>query len=189
VSQTSAVNLVGFGASDSIGAHVFRVEIPRSRTESVLIIEHYGYRGGHGGVPEEEPRVRLPRHVWSGIRDAARREFNARLKAKNQPAGKWSVGTNKVDRILGRELCVLAWASESASDDELPIVCTRWSALRPEERWWLFAMTAAEGGLPEDRERGWRKALRCALTDGEKSKPRPRPVEPPDGPLLFGDIE
>ena len=186
-SQT--LKMVGFGAPDVLGAHVFRVEIPRARTEGVVIIEQYGYRGGHGGVPEEESRVRLHRHIWTGVRDTAQREFNTRLKATKLPAGRWSVGDNLVDRILGKELCVLAWAAEEATDDELPIICTRWSALRPEERWWLFAMTAAEAGLPEDRSRGWRKALRSALSDGEKSAPRPRPAEPKDGPHLFGDLQ
>jgi hypothetical protein len=57
--------------------------------------------------PRRNPEFDFPATSWSGIRDAARREFNARLKAKSQPPGKWSVGTNKVDRILGRELCVL----------------------------------------------------------------------------------
>ena len=55
-----------------------------------------------------------------------------------------------------------------------------WAALRPEERWWLFAMTAAEAGMPEDTQRGWRRALFLALSDGEKPvsrKRRPRPVE------------
>ncbi|MAO19195.1 MAG: hypothetical protein CMJ35_02395 [Phycisphaerae bacterium] len=187
--SATPLKMIDFGAPDIVGAHVFRVEIPRARNDAVVITEQYGYRGGHGGVPEEEPRVRLNRHVWSGIRDAAKREFNTRLKATKLPAGRWSVGDNLVDRILGKELCVLAWAAEEATDDVLPIVCTRWSALRPEERWWLFSMTSAEAGLPEDRGRGWRKALRSALCDGEKSAPRPRPVESRTGPHLFGDLQ
>ena len=47
------------------------------------------------------------------------------------------------------------------------MICTKWAALRPEERWWLFSTTAAEGGLAQDRERGWRKALYYALSDGD----------------------
>ena len=41
-------------------------------------------------------------------------------------------------------------------------------------------MTVAEAGLPEDTERGWRRALFLALADGEKPatrRRRPRPVE------------
>ena len=36
----------------------------------------------------------------------------------------------------------MAWAAETANDDQIPVICGKWAALRPEERWWLFAMTA-----------------------------------------------
>ena len=75
---------------------------------------------------------------------------------------------------------MLAWAAETATEEQLPIICSKWAALRPEERWWLFSMTVAEAGLPEDTQRGWRRALYHALSDGEKQptrKRRPRPVE------------
>lgn len=171
---------VDFGAPGVFGAHLFRVEIPAQRTGTVIIAEDYGYRGSEGGVPEGEERVVLERRVWSGIAEVARREFNARLKAAKIRTGRWHTGANLVERLLGRELCVLAWAAERAEDEQLPIIGSRWGALRPEERWWLFAMTVAEGGLPEDRERGWRRALFYALSDGEappKSRRRARPQE------------
>lgn len=171
---------VDFGAPDTFGAHLFRVEIPASRNESVVIVEDYGYRGQEGGIPREEERVVLARPVWSGIADIARREFNDRLKAAKVLTGRWHTGTNLVDRLLGKEVCVLAWAAETANPEQLPIICSKWAALRPEERWWLFSMTAAEAGLPEDTERGWRRALFLALSDGEKTvarKRRPRPAE------------
>ena len=75
---------------------------------------------------------------------------------------------------------MLAWAAETANEDLIPVVCNKWAALRPEERWWLFAMTVAEAGLPSDTQRGWRRALFHALSDGEKPAPgrkRRRPVE------------
>jgi hypothetical protein len=150
---------VDFGAPTGFGAHLFRVEIPASRNESVIIVEDYGYRGQEGGVPRDEERVVLKRPVWSAIADIARREFNDRLKAAKVAVGRWHAGNNLVDRLLGRELCVLAWAAETATDEQLPIICSKWAALRPEERWWLFAMTVAEAGLPEDTQRGWRRAL------------------------------
>lgn len=171
---------VGFGAPERFGAHVFRVDIPAARTEPVTIVEDYGYRGHEAGIPRDEPRVVLLRRTWSAIADVARREFNDRLKAAKTPTGRWHSGTNLVDRLLGKELCVLAWAAETASDEQLPVVGSRWAALRPEERWWLFAMTVAEAGLPEDTERGWRRALFAALSDGEKPAPgrrRRRPAE------------
>ena len=178
--MTDSPATVDFGAPEKFGAHVFRVEIPAARTEPVVIVEDYGYRGHENGIPRDEERVVLPRRVWSGIADIARREFNSRLKAAKVVTGRWHTGTNLVERLLGKELCVLAWAAETANDDQLRVVASKWAALRPEERWWLFSMTVAEAGLPEDTQRGWRRALFHALSDGEKPAPgrrRRRPVE------------
>jgi len=66
---------VDFGAPDKFGAHLFRVEIPASRHESVVIVEDYGYRGQEAGVPRDEERAVLKRPIWSAIADIARREF------------------------------------------------------------------------------------------------------------------
>lgn len=176
----AAGKTVDFGAPTAFGAHLFRVEIPAGRSDSVVVIEDYGYRGDVGGIPRDEERVVLKRPAWAGIADIARREFNDRLKEAKVPTGRWHVGSNLVDRLLGKELCVLAWAAETASDEQLPVIGNKWAALRPEERWWLFAMTVAEAGLPEDTQRGWRRALFLALSDGEKPaqrKRRPRPVQ------------
>jgi hypothetical protein len=178
--MTEKIHLVDFGAPETFGAHVFRVEIPAAKTEPVRILEDFGYRGLEGGIPRDEERVILSRAVWSGIADIARREFNDRLKAAKIPTGRWHTATNLVDRLLGKELCVLAWAAETANADQVAVICSKWAALRPEERWWLFSMTVAEAGLPEDTQRGWRRALFLALSDGEKPpahRKRRRPVE------------
>ena len=135
---------IDFGASTTYGAHLFRVEIPAARSEPIVIVEDYGYRGQEGGIPRDEERVILKRPIWSAIADIARREFNDRLKVAKVLTGRWHTGTNMVDRLLCKELCVLAWAAETASEEQLPIICSKWAALRPEERWWLFAMTVAE---------------------------------------------
>jgi hypothetical protein len=182
---------VDFGAPETFGAHVFRVEIPAERTGVVRIIEDYGFKGGNNDLPYEEERAIVPRAIWTAISDAARRDFNERLKSKKVSTGRWKSGRTRVDRLLGKELCVLAWAAERATPGELPVVCSRWAALRPEERWWLFSMTAAEAGLPEDKDRGWRKALYYALSDGERmaiERKRRRPVvdETAENLSLFG---
>jgi hypothetical protein len=171
---------VDFGAPTAFGSHLFRVEIPAARNEQVAIVEDYGYRGQEGGIPRDEDRVLLKRPIWSGIADIARRDFNDRLKTAKVLTGRWHTGTNLVDRLLGKELCVLAWAAETATIQQIPIICSKWAALRPEERWWLFAMTVAEAGLPDDSQRGWRRALFLALSDGEKQasgRRRRRPVD------------
>lgn len=164
----------GFGVAKSVGdfilPHHFRVEIPAASTAPVVIVEDYGLSGGEGGVPYEEARVVLPRSAWTGISAVAKRDFNARLKAHKLPAGQWKVGSGdsavKIERLLGKELCVLAWAAEAATDKEtLAVITQKWSSLRPEERWWLFSMTVAEAGRAEDTQRGWRRALQAALSD------------------------
>ncbi len=178
--MNETVKTVDFGAPDKFGTHLFRVEIPHSRNEPILVVEDFGYRGLEGGIPREEERVLLRRIVWSGIANIARREFNDRLKAARIPTSRWHTGTNLVDRLLGKELCILAWAAETADEEQIPVICSRWAALRPEERWWLFAMTVAEAGLCGDTQRGWRRALFFALSDGEKlpvPRKRRRPVE------------
>ncbi|CAD71592.1 MAG TPA: DUF3780 domain-containing protein [Rhodopirellula baltica] len=182
---------VDFGAPDTFGAHLFRVEIPSSRSESILIVEDYGYGGMENGSPQDEERVILKRAAWSAISAAARTEFNTRLKTAKVTTGRWHSGTNLVDRLLGKELCVLAWAAETANVDQLPVVCVKWAALRPEERWWLFAMTVAEAGLPDDTQRGWRRALYHALSDGEKPNPAKRRRRPTERTLmpLFKEAE
>lgn len=171
---------VDFGAPVTFGAHIFRVEIPVARNALIVIVEDYGYRGLQSGIPRDEDRVILERPVWSAIADIARREFNVRLKAAKIPTGRWHIGVNRMDRLLGKELCVLAWAAETANYQQIPVICGKWAALRPEERWWLFSMTVAEAGLPQDTQRGWRRALFLALSDGNDKtirRPRPRPAE------------
>ena len=178
--MTERSKTVDFGAPDGFGTHLFRVQIPASRAELVTIVEDYGYRGLEAGIPRDEERVVLKRRAWSAIADVARREFNDRLRTAKVSVGRWHTGTNLVERLLGKELCVLAWAAETANDDQLPVIGSKWAALRPEERWWLFSMTVAEAGLPDDTQRGWRRALFHALSDGEKpaaGRRRPRPVE------------
>ena len=177
----------GFGAPAEFGKHVFRVEIPAAQDGEISIVEDYGLQGGEQGRPYEEVRAILTREAWSGVAEAARRDFNARLKAHKITTGRWTAGMTKVDRLLGKELCVLAWAAETATKDECKVIGAKWAALRPEERWWLFSQTVTEAGLAEDTPRGWRRALYFALSDGEApevAKRRPkRPVEGPNETL------
>lgn len=178
--MTAREETIDFGAPTTYGAHVFRVEIPAARTGEVLIVEDYGYSGSEAGIPPDEERVVLRRRVWSRIADVARREFNGRLMTARLRTARWHSGTNLIERLLGRELCVLAWAAERASEEELAVIGSKWAALRPEERWWLFTVTVAEAGLPDDHQRGWRRALHLALSDGQAPVPshrRRRPIE------------
>jgi hypothetical protein len=158
-------NFTGFGASAEFGAHVFKANIPAGRAGEVVLTEDYGYLAGLEGTPEYEVRAVLPRAKWGKLADAARKDFNARLRARKVPPSSWKPQDNLLDRMLGKELCVLMWAAEHAGEEQLEAICFKWTALRPEERWWLYSMTAAQGGLAEDGKRGWRKALFYALSD------------------------
>ena len=60
-----------------------------------------------------------------------------------------------MDRLLGKELCVLAWAVEQMEMEKIPVAVRNWLALRPEERWWLFGMTAMSTGGVMDAGKGW----------------------------------
>jgi hypothetical protein len=156
---------IGFGCPDTVDPHHFVVTVRRGRDEPVQIVEHFGLRAGHAGLPDTIDRVELERSRWTAISDPVRRTFNERLKETGHPQSRWTVGNNKVERLLGKELCVLAWAVERAPTDLVQVAVTNWTGLKPEERWWLFTMTAAATGDVDDGDIGWRKALRFALTE------------------------
>ncbi|HAM4835541.1 TPA: DUF3780 domain-containing protein [Escherichia coli] len=187
---------VDFGAPPEFGMHHFYVEIPAAPRDAVVIYEDYGFDGEDSRRETVECRLILARELWTKIRDDVRRDFNARLKIKKQSSGTWSTGKVKLDRFLGRELCVLGWAAEHASPDECLVICQKWLALRPEERWWLYSKTAAEAGRNDQTQRGWRKALYCALSDGAnikletKKKPKSKKLQVEDETQdLFGFME
>jgi len=165
---------IDFGAPAKFGMHHFYVEIPAAPKEAVLIYEDYGFDGDEDRRETKECRVVLARELWTRIRDEARRDFNTRLKAKKLSVGSWNTGIVKLDRFLGRELCVLTWAAEHATPEECGIIAQKWLALRPEERWWLYTKTAAEAGNATQTTRGWRKALYCSLSDGAGIRLAPR---------------
>jgi hypothetical protein len=165
---------LGFGVPATSDPHHFVVAIPRGNTLPVLIREHLGMADDSGRTRVLD-RLLLDRPRWTAIRAEVQRAFNARLAEHNLAPGTWRVGENPIDRLLGKELCVLAWAIEHLDPEKIGIALRNWLALRPEERWWLFGMTALATGGIEDGEAGWRVALRHALGDraqNELLKPR-----------------
>ena len=160
---------LGFGVPATSDPHHFKVIIPRSNTGRVQVSEYLGLQ-----VTSDEAavidRVLLDRLRWTAIRGEVQRAFNARLKAHNLKTSVWKVGENPVDRLLGKELCVLAWAVEDMDVEKIPVAVRNWLALRPEERWWLFGMTAISTGSINDGDKGWRLALRHALGDVAQSE-------------------
>ena len=183
-----------FGAPSEFGMHHFYVDIPAEPRAAITVSEDFGFEGDGSRRETSEARIILARELWTKIRDDARRDFNVRLKSKKQSTGSWSTGKVKLDRFLGRELCVLAWAAEHGSPEECAVICQKWLALRPEERWWLYSKTSSEAGGVKDKDRGWRKALYCALSDGEsitvhtKVKPTLRKRDEEGSMALFDSL-
>ncbi len=168
----------GFGFCPQATAHHFLVTIPAGNREEVLISEHLTWDQATAATPptfalgeiEGKLRVLLPRAKWDAIADESRVEFNKRLKQEGLKAGAWKTGTNPVSRLLGKELVLLAWAIEEADPALTPAAVKNWLGLVPEERWWLYTMTcAATGHAVQGRNKGWRKAVRYALTENPVS--------------------
>lgn len=160
---------LGFGVPATSDPHHFKVVIPKSSTGKVQISEHLGLQATSGDSAVID-RVLLDRPRWTAIRAEVQRAFNARLAAHGMKPGTWKVGDNPVDRLLGKELCVLAWAVEQMDAEKIPVAVRNWLALRPEERWWLFGMTAMSTGGVLDAGKGWRAALQHALGDVAQSE-------------------
>ena len=100
-----------------------------------------------------------------------RAEFNRRLKQDGKTAGRWGTDKTAVQRLFGKELLVLLWAVEQpdVKPEEIAVAIRNWHGLKPEERWWLYTMTAAATGLSHQVGLGWRGALRQALCFGTRS--------------------
>lgn len=168
VGERSRHPTLGFGVPATSDPHHFKVIIPRSNTGLVQISEYLGMQA----TAEEHAvidRVLLDRPRWTAIRSEVQRAFNARLKGHGLKPSTWKVGDNPVDRLLGKELCILAWAVEHMELEKVPVAVRNWLALRPEERWWLYGMTAMSTGGINDGDKGWRLALRHALGDVAQS--------------------
>lgn len=164
-------NTFGFDPAES--AHHFLVTIPRGATGEIRISEHFTWdlESGSSEVsvgtrPDGQIRAVLARPKWNALADEVRVEFNRRLRQAGRKRGSWKVGANLVRRELGKELVLLAWAVEDADPGLIPNALANWKGLVPEERWWLYTQTAAATGHGiNDRNKGWRKAVRYALTE------------------------
>lgn len=160
---------LGFGVPATSDPHHFMVIIPKASSGKVQISEHLGLQAASSDNAVID-RVLLDRTRWTAIRAEVQRAFNARLAVHGIKAGAWKVGENVVDRLLGKELCVLAWAVEQMEREKIPVAVRNWLSLRPEERWWLFGMTAMSTGGVMDTDKGWRAALKHALGDVAQSE-------------------
>jgi hypothetical protein len=186
----------GFGVPATSSPHHFKVVIPGNSQARVKITEDLGLQAKTDDSQLID-RVVLDRTRWTAIRGEVQRAFNVSLAAHGMKPSAWKVGENLVDRLLGKELCVLAWAVEEMELEKIPVAVRNWLALRQEERWWLFGMTALSTGRIGDAGKGWRAALKHALGDiaqSEQLAPRGRrrrraQAEVAPSLELFGDEE
>lgn len=160
---------LGFGVPATSDPHHFKVIVPRSSTAPVQVSEYLGLQALSDEYSVID-RALLDRVRWTAIRAEVQRAFNARLSTHSLKPSAWKAGDNLVDRLLGKELCVLVWAVEHMEMEKIPVAVRNWLALRPEERWWLFGMTAISTGGIGDGDKGWRLALRHALGDVAQSE-------------------
>jgi Protein of unknown function (DUF3780) len=151
-------SIIGFGFSAEHTEHCFLVTFPNSRSKDaeITISEHFHWQPEDNAPVDfsfnHEDRMlkaSLKRVVWEQIEEEVKAEFNRRLRSMGVKTGRWiKKGQVPVDRSLGKELTLLAWAIENADPALIPTAIRNWLGLASEERWWLYTMTnVATGAL------------------------------------------
>lgn len=166
--------IIDFGFDPLQSQHHFVVIVPTSKKQDVAILEvdifdeetsKDGYLADFFG-PKGYGKVLLNQSKWDQISSFAKVEFNQRMRNNGMKSNQFKKGINRVHRLFGKELMILAWAIEDADPGKVPQAIENWLGLKPEERWWLYTVTNAATGHPNlGRNKGWRKALRFALTE------------------------
>ena len=180
---------IGLGFFPNEARHGFLLDIPSGKDETaqVMLSEHRVWHVDQGhidiaqvGPNDPELRAVVERFRWDEVVTTFWQEASIRLKNAGISVPRLAKkGRIPVHASLGKELCVLLWAIEDADTALIPEAIRNWEGLAPEERWWLYTMTAAATGQAQQRGIGWRKALRFALTEnpiikGEGLSPKSR---------------
>jgi hypothetical protein len=159
---------LGFGYLPEESKHHYLIVTPKSPKEDIAVYERFDWDISDEqqitGIIEENLKVTLDRHKWNLIKDPMTSAFNTRLKDKAITVGRFKVGQVPVERLLGKEMVLLMWAIEDSDPQLISTGIKNWLGLSREERWWLFTMANAVTGHADDK-RGWRKAIRYALTE------------------------
>jgi hypothetical protein len=163
-----------FDVADIYQEHAYLVRLTKGRNAMVQVYEVFGRPPSEQETewaPETVLRFEASRETWDVVAPEVRSEFNRCLRAKGKPAGRWGADETTVQRLFGKELLVLLWAVEPADvkPEEVAVAIRNWLGLKPEERWWLYTMTAATTGLAHQQGLGWRAALRQALCFGTRA--------------------
>jgi hypothetical protein len=163
-----------FDCADIYQEHGYLVRLTKGREAKVQVFEVFG-RPPTDREPQWAPetvfRCEAPRDESDVVSPEVRAEFNRRLKLEGKPVGRWGADDTAVQRLFGKELLVLLWAVEApeVKPEEIAVAIRNWHGLKPEERWWLYTMTAAATGLAHQAGMGWRGALQQALCFGTRS--------------------
>ncbi len=170
-------NIIDFGFNPDLTEHYFLVTMPasRSKTAQVEISEHFEWqkpakgKSLYASVSNANAQIKVmsDRFRWDEIADETKAEFNRRLRSQGLKTARWKKkGQVFLEKTLGKELVLLAWAIEDCDRTLISTGIRNWLGLAPEERWWLYTMTnASTGHAVNDKNRGWRKAIRYALTE------------------------
>ena len=175
---TATRKSIGLGFLPEEARHGFLIDVPKGNAgnDVICISEHRGDDLDTSGArenPASSPsdpslRVLIDRVRWLALAPGFWEEANRRLRANGLPVAKFQKNPGKpvpVHPSLGKELCILCWAVEEATPNDIPNALHNWEMLAPEERWWLYTMTVATTGQALQKGIGWRKALRAALAD------------------------
>ena len=166
----------GFGFYPEVSQHHFKVTIDRARDGQVTISEHVrSDERAITGPEDARVRVVLHRRQWADIAPVVALGFNQRLKHHRGRTGRWLIGSvTPIEQGLGKELVVLAWGIETAQSEDVLQAIDHWEGLKPEERRWIYTMTAAaHGRARRDRGRGWRAAIGHMLVPEPSETARP----------------
>lgn len=162
-----------FGLSPDDNAHHFLV-YQKSKKAEVLFFEEYTFNSEgstkrlllEAAATNSSCKCILNAARWELLKDDLKSEFNRRLRSMQLSTGRWKAKETYLHRLLGKEMMVLVWAIEDADPNVISTAVHNWLGFRPEERWWLYTMAnAATGHAIAGKNKGWRKALRFALTE------------------------
>lgn len=156
---------IGFGYNPLESNHYFIIEIPKKISENVNIYECVSNDNGE----EKTLKIVIPKKVWLKVAPFLEREFNNLLSSYSLKKSKFSVGDNIIERLLGKELCLLLFSIEHLDNnsDDISQAIHNWSAIEREFRWFLYTMVDTSAGEYSDSNiyKGWREAIKIALSD------------------------
>ncbi len=161
----------GFDPKESAYHFVVDVEDGEVRIEERFTVDEEA-------LTQFTPQVRaiLDSYRWGRISEVVQRHFNRRLQDAKRKTAKFGKGEHVLAPHLGKELTLLAWATEGVDSTDFPNAIANWLGLAPEERWWLYLMVKASSNEiePIENARGWRRAIRIAFCES----PAPPPADP-----------